>query len=451
VTEDRSAGRPGLDPATAAALAASSAPDGIVLTDAVGAITWANDAVRRLLGHDPGELVGTSVFDLLDADEQHLALQAVTLIGAAPDKVQPAIYHPAHADGSRPPIEINGTEVTYPDGSVGLVLVVRDANHHAVLTEGVSRLTEGDDLDAVVADVLDELTGRWPDYYAALLVHDGDDRRVIGAIPDTLRDLLVAPSVGDLLPWEAAMLKGEIVPCLAHELPDDARVHADRLRLAGVLAVPVPDPEGPRGCLVLFAGVDAPFLLQTFWRQSPTFLLLRFALARRYWVARLQEAATTDPLTGLANRAWFFDVLESRTVDDATAEGAAVLYVDLDDFKPVNDRFGHTVGDVVLTTVADRLRAVVRPGDVVSRIGGDELAVLCATAGLDAATHIAERLLGAVAEPIDVDGQRIAISASIGIAVSRLGERVDDLVERADRALYEAKRQGKRRWVVARD
>jgi diguanylate cyclase (GGDEF)-like protein len=161
------------------------------------------------------------------------------------------------------------------------------------------------------------------------------------------------------------------------------------------------------------------------------------------------HAALHDSLTGLANRANFF----ARIDDALDAEGqlVGVLYVDLDGFKPVNDHFGHGVGDQVLVTIARRLEHAVRPTDVVARLGGDEFVDLCPVVGSDAEVQaIAQRLVEQAEQPIDVDGHAVQIGASVGVAVARARScSSDSLVEAADAALYAVKGGGKGGWHLA--
>jgi diguanylate cyclase (GGDEF)-like protein len=161
--------------------------------------------------------------------------------------------------------------------------------------------------------------------------------------------------------------------------------------------------------------------------------------------AQLVHRATHDSLTGLDNRASFFDRLdEVRGPELSRSDAVAVLFVDLDRFKVVNDQFGHAVGDVVLQTVADRLRSVVRPGDTLSRLGGDEFVILCGgikeAEAPGIATRVALRIKDAFAVPIVVGGSALAMTASIGIAVDRSGRgNAEELVAAADAAMYVAK------------
>ena len=122
----------------------------------------------------------------------------------------------------------------------------------------------------------------------------------------------------------------------------------------------------------------------------------------------------------------------------------AALFVDLDNFKPVNDRLGHAVGDELLTVVADRLREVSRSGDLVGRLGGDEFLLVCRDLedATETALAIAHRAHLALHEPVLLDSGTVDLGASIGVACSGPGVTADDLVARADRAMYTAKRDG---------
>jgi diguanylate cyclase (GGDEF)-like protein/PAS domain S-box-containing protein len=170
----------------------------------------------------------------------------------------------------------------------------------------------------------------------------------------------------------------------------------------------------------------------------------------------LEQRATTDALTGCANRATALAGLstalegsERRAADGATT-GTSAIFVDLDEFKAVNDRYGHVVGDHLLVAVADRLREVVRAGDLVGRLGGDEFLVVCpALASPADALALAERLAAAVAEPLPVDGELLCVRASIGLAFADGPVDAKELIARADAAMYRSKRAGEGRPVLA--
>ncbi len=167
---------------------------------------------------------------------------------------------------------------------------------------------------------------------------------------------------------------------------------------------------------------------------------------------RLAHQALHDPLTGLPNRTLLYDRMAQALRSTGRYGGSiALLFVDLDDFKMINDAFGHEAGDAILVDVAHRLRAEVRPSDTAARLGGDEFIVLCER--LDDpesdAVAVAKRLLAALRRPFELHGKTVSISASIGIAVATGGEAPDTLVSRADGAMYRAKgRRGTLRLAV---
>jgi diguanylate cyclase (GGDEF)-like protein/PAS domain S-box-containing protein len=148
---------------------------------------------------------------------------------------------------------------------------------------------------------------------------------------------------------------------------------------------------------------------------------------------RLRHEATHDALTGLANR-----VLFGRRLAAEVAAGVALLHIDLDGFKPINDTYGHHAGDAVLVRVAQRLRASLPAGAVAARLGGDEFAVLLPGTGPSVAEQVADRFRAVLAEPIVVDGQELTIGASIGV-VAGAGGDPEALLRRADEAMYRSK------------
>jgi len=162
----------------------------------------------------------------------------------------------------------------------------------------------------------------------------------------------------------------------------------------------------------------------------------------------IRHLAFHDTLTGLANRV-LLDERMSHAIASAERHGdvVGVVFMDLDDFKPVNDTLGHTTGDTVLRVVADRLSACVREYDTVARLGGDEFLVLFSRLSTNAdLAGLAQKLAECVGEPMSIDGHCVQVSASLGLAVHRSGDATDELMTRADHAMYRARRNGLLGW-----
>ncbi|GAA0511542.1 GGDEF-domain containing protein [Paractinoplanes deccanensis] len=194
-------------------------------------------------------------------------------------------------------------------------------------------------------------------------------------------------------------------------------------------------PLSPFEAYLGWLGLGLVVARQMFTIVDNTVLLDRLSEGRR----RLHHQAYHDPLTGVANRALFHDRL-SRAGD----RPVAVLFADLDDFKLINDSFGHAIGDRVLHAIAGRLQSCVGPDELVARLGGDEFAVLFdhRPAEAEPAGH---RILAALREPFVIDGHTIGVGASIGLVAPAPGEPLtaDALLRRADAAMYASKRRGK--------
>ena len=168
---------------------------------------------------------------------------------------------------------------------------------------------------------------------------------------------------------------------------------------------------------------------------------------RRAFQERLAHEASHDGLTGLANRASF--LRRTQEVLASTHQTIAVLFLDLDGFKPINDTYGHETGDAALKAVAEKLRLCVLGSDVIGRLGGDEFAItLTNISNAENAVVVAERILGELATPCSIMDQTVRLGGSIGIAVSEPGLDLDELLHHADTAMYRAKRAKTTGWQL---
>ncbi len=178
---------------------------------------------------------------------------------------------------------------------------------------------------------------------------------------------------------------------------------------------------------------------------SAAVIVFRDTSERRAFEEQLARHAFQDPLTGLANRRLLLDHLDHALAQaNRTGTRVVVLFGDIDHFKAVNDNLGHQVGDELLRVVAERLRRAVRPGDTLSRFGGDEFVVLLeGVTSPDDAGQVADRVLDTLREPVTLSGDHEVVpTMSIGMAVSAVGSSRDDLLHDADVAMYEAKERG---------
>ncbi len=231
----------------------------------------------------------------------------------------------------------------------------------------------------------------------------------------------------------------------------------DARGLEGLVALRGQSPDTP---IVVLTGQDDPdFALEAVASGAQDYLtkgsadgesLVRaahYAIERQRAQGLLARRALQDPLTGLGNRTMLLDRLELAVGRRGSSDSpAALLFLDLDGFKDINDTHGHAAGDAVLIAVADALRRVLRAGDTLARFGGDEFAALCEyVPDADAAAVVAARVVEAI-RGIRCGAQ--VVSVSVGIALSEPTVTSEQLLARADEAMYAAKRAGKDRWVL---
>jgi diguanylate cyclase (GGDEF)-like protein/PAS domain S-box-containing protein len=290
------------------------------------------------------------------------------------------------------------------------------------------------------ADLADRLVEERSEQRFGTMIRNSSDLVVVVQQGGTVRYL--SPSVTRMLGWEPCEVLDRSIAEIVH--PADA----GRIMVALRLALTSPGTYGPIECRVRHKDgswrhleavgsslLDDPAL-------AGVVLNVRDVTDRVRLEQQLTHQALHDPLTGLANRTLFLDRVTHALEGAArTASSVEILFLDLDDFKTVNDSLGHPAGDAVLLAVTERLRQCLRSGDTAARLGGDEFGVL-----LDPGVEwsgVADRIIAALRSPVVVDGHEVAVRASIGVAVG--GSEVDasDLLRRADLAMYVAKSEGR--------
>jgi diguanylate cyclase (GGDEF)-like protein/PAS domain S-box-containing protein len=301
-------------------------------------------------------------------------------------------------------------------------------------------------LALVVFQLSREIGARRAEARVRSLLRNGQDIVLVADPDGTLR--FVSPAVESLLGHRSESWLRQDLGAVSH--PDD------RARVAGLLTYPESGPllnvrfPGKDG-EVRFFDVEARDLSDH--PEVGGILLTCHEIGERKQLEdELSYQATHDQLTGLPNRAELGHRLDGLVRDGRPVRPFAVIYLDLDHFKPVNDTYGHDAGDEVLVTVAGRLRDAAGPTGFVSRLGGDEFAVVLDGADRGTAVAVAEALRDAARQPVAVSAHLAHLDASIGIALATpdmVVDNVEHLVRWADEAMYGAKRSGRGRWSLA--
>jgi len=408
----------------------------ITVFDHHGTIMFVNEACRSLLGLEPADVLGRSILDFVHPDERVRAgqtLHVAATFGSIPGTTHFRLRNQA---GDYESIEL--TSGTLHDGSVPYLMTIgRPAGTRFALDAVLRRLLEDRSVREVRATVCDLFGWQAIGSSIAVAWEGADGAWDWAGTPDYPAALSGVPMVAGS-PWAEALGAGRGV--VGHDLAGldpELRGHAERAGRGSYWILPVVDAARPS---VISAWMPAGGRPPTAHAEGMELAarLLRLIARWEGQQAALDRAANTDELTGLPNRQAFFRAL-------AGSAHGAVLYCDLDRFKPINDAHGHGGGDAVLREVAVRLRGTVRGTDTVARIGGDEFAVLCPASTREDAEGLAERIRTAVERPITLEQAAVEVGISIGIAHTT--DRLDaESVAEADRALYAAKSARRNRF-----
>lgn len=435
----------------------ASATDALVGYGVDGTILYWNPAAERLYQIPASEAVGRLVSNILPAHAED--------VGGLIDR---AIRGESSADNERTWRVDDGTSVELSlsvspisDDTgrvVGASIAARDITERKradALLAGVSSILEMIAAGSALESSLGALAGLIERHArtarCTILVVTDDGLRHGGGLD--LPGVDQVPIKDLVASWPAGpeALAAMVVADLASDPRwEAARQAALRLGLRTCWSSPIVAP-GSDGLL----GVFALYYAGTYLPNEDDWKLLArlthvaaLAIARDRTMEQLSHQAIHDPLTGAANRTLVDDRLTHALARlERDRSPMAVLFLDLDRFKALNDTYGHDAGDKVLIEVTERLRAAVRPSDTVGRLGGDEFVVVCerVTGELEA-VGIADRIAEVVGAPFLLENNQVGLTASIGIAFPRRGETPRSLMEQADAAMYRAKEGGRARF-----
>jgi diguanylate cyclase (GGDEF)-like protein/PAS domain S-box-containing protein len=409
-----------------------------LLIDDLGTMLYANPAASESFGWPIEQMIGRSVLDFTTPDAVDTAIQSLADL-AAHDELGigvPTVF-PVLDPAGRATWWAIGAEPLQDDPDVGAtVLWFMPWSAQLLFDESLASLTAGAPLDEVLEHLGPAITVAL-EAVGASVHHDFDGEVFFGTAGPGLPDGLLAGEG----PWTAAALSGEPLYVGVDDLGPAAAALAIEAGIAGCWSIPVPPSAAvDPAVLTVWRNVDmAPVTAHEFVVQR-SLRYVQLALVRHAEHEQLAHMATHDGLTGVANRRLFRARLEEALTG---SQPVAVLFLDLDRFKPVNDRFGHATGDQVLVEVTERLRRTLGSAGLLARLGGDEFTALVA-GGAEAAEALASRLITAVDEPIRLGPPvgDLSVGLSVGIAVGLPGADPSQVLADADAALYAAKGDG---------
>ena len=404
--------------------------DAVIVTDERGLVTRMNTEAERLTGWREEDAYGrplTEIFQIISTLTREPAVDPVGRV-LREGKVVGLANHTSliARDGTEYQIADSAAPIRSEDGTIlGVILVFHDVTEQYAARARLSRL----------ARQLQDLAQALPDP-VFILDHRGRYLEIHGGSPRLLvqnREALLGRTVTEVLPEETARAILDTIRATLEE------------NLPHLLEYQLDVPAGRR----YFEGHCAPYQGLD---EAAVVWVARDITRRKRAEEQASRLALYDPLTGLPNRRLFMARLEQAVARARRiGDNGALLFIDLDRFKTINDSLGHLTGDQVLRAVAERMRPLLRAEDLASRLGGDEFVVLLEDLGADpirASEHaekVAEKLRAAFERPIEVDGEQLLIGFSAGIVLFPDNAGPEELIKRADIAMYRAKETGRGR------
>ena len=421
--------------------------DVVCVVDKDGRFLSVSAASEQVFGYRPDEMIGRTAFELMHPDDRAASRALVKSINSG----QPSSDHEnryIHKDGHIVHIMWSAQWLEAEQVRVGVARDITRRKRAEAVQAALYAVSDAahavGDLHRLYEQVHEVVAQLLPAQHFCVALHDVASDQLSVAYPLTPDDTPVATRdfcAEVIRTGRALLLSPETAP------QDTATAtHVDWL------GVPLISGSQTLGALVL-QNHNASVRYNEQDQELLQFVASQVAAAieRKRTHSRLEFLAQYDPLTELSNRTLFLDRLRSalqRAKRDSLR--LAVLYLDMDNFKQVNDTYGHSAGDLLLQEVARRLRQCVRESDTVGRLGGDEFAVIVDNIGRqEDATLVAEKIIATLSAPYLLDGHHLISAPSLGIAVHPdHGQSELQLVQQADEAMYVAKRSGGKRYVV---
>ncbi|WP_024300914.1 diguanylate cyclase domain-containing protein [Pseudogulbenkiania sp. MAI-1] len=432
--------------------------DAICVVDAEGRFVFVSAASERIFGYTPEEMIGRAMIELVHPEDRARTLQAASeIMSGHPEphfenryvRKDGQIVHImwsarwSEADRLRIAVARDITERKRAESMQAALYAISEAAHAA------------EDLLALFQRIHQIIGTLLPAPSFAVALYDERNDQLSFPYHVEARERTARPQKPAAGTLCAEVIRSGQPLLLTSEtrasLPEHLRAIVGKSALCW-LGVPLNSHKGTIGALVLKSGAGGACyterdkeLLQYVSTQVAT------AIERKQLHARLQYMAQYDALTNLPNRGFLHDRLKTALARARREQGRlSVLYLDLDKFKQVNDTLGHTAGDLLLKEVAKRLKQCVREADTVARMGGDEFVVLLE--GLPLPEHVmivVEKIRSALNQPLDIDGHRVCVLPSIGVAhYPEHGDGEQQLLRHADEAMYVVKKNGGGRYQL---
>ena len=409
------------------------APDAYYLSDLKGTFTGGNKAAEALTGYDREELIGKSFMKLKLLPPEELPRAARLLAkNALGYSTGPDEFSLTRKSGDRVPVDIR----TYPvniEGKAHVLGIARDISERKRFEQELQKQTHS----------LGERVKELNCLYEISRLQTATGLPLPALLQKIVR--LIPPA------WQYPERT-----CARIVLDDQVYSSKDFKQTGIKQTASFSAEEGQKGIIEVFYRTRKQRRGESPFQAEESQLLVTIArhlediIARKKAEGKLAHLASHDPLTGLPNRTLFNDRFDTAIAGARrTGQQLAILVIDMDKFKNINDTFGHNTGDLLLQAVGKRLTDTLRKSDTIARMGGDEFFILAAISGTPYAGRIARKILNAFQEPFELDGNTITITLSIGIALyPQDGKDAQTLEKKADAAMYDAKESGRNRYRI---